>query len=163
LPLTPLHYPIAYFIRKLSGNLNLPGLIVGSMAPDLEIPFMVLVFGINGPNRLVLHSLIGSATSGTMPAVIITVKFYSFLMSKFFGIEKGKVESKCKLLVISVLIGTTSHVLLDFTNHLYNPIFWPFLEAETISSPFCFGSWRAVWIFVGSSNYGNISVDNHFC
>ena len=97
MPLTPLHYPIAYFIRKLSGNLNLPGLIVGSMIPDLEIPFIVLIFGINGPNRLVLHSLLGSATLGTVLGIIITVKFYPFLVSYFFGVEKGKVESKCKL------------------------------------------------------------------
>jgi hypothetical protein len=64
LPLTPLHYPIAYSIHKLGGNLNLPGLIVGSMIPDLEIPFMVLIFGVSGPNRLVLPSLLGSATLG---------------------------------------------------------------------------------------------------
>jgi hypothetical protein len=138
LPLTPLHYPVAYFIHKLGGNLSLPGLIVGSMIPDLEIPFVLLIFGVNGPNRLVLHSLLGSATLGTMLGIIITIKFYPFLVGNFFGVEKEKVESKCKLssaLAISVLIGTISHVLLDFTNHLYNPILWPFLDAEIIPSP----------------------------
>jgi membrane-bound metal-dependent hydrolase YbcI (DUF457 family) len=33
------------------------------------------------------------------------------------------------------LIGAISHVLLDFTNHLNNPILWPFLEAELTPSP----------------------------
>ncbi len=139
MPLTPLHYPIAYFFHKLSGNLNLPGLIVGSMIPDLEIPFIVLIFGIDGPNRLVLHSLLGSVTLGTMLAIIITVKFYPLLVSYFVGVDRKKVEGKCKFssaLVFSVLLGTVSHVLLDFTNHLYNPILWPFLEAEMTVSPF---------------------------
>jgi hypothetical protein len=78
LPFTLLHYPIAYLIHKLGGNLNLPGLIVGSMIPDLEIPFIVLIFGVNGPNRLVLHSILGSATLGTLLATIITIKLYPF-------------------------------------------------------------------------------------
>lgn len=138
MPLTPLHYPIAYFTHKLGGNLNLPGLIVGSMIPDLEIPFVVLIFGVDGPNRLVLHSLLGSATLGTILATIITIKLYPFLVSNFFGVSREKVEGRCQLsfaLVFSVLIGAISHVLLDFTNHLYNPIFWPFLEAELTPSP----------------------------
>lgn len=138
MPLTPLHYPIAYFLHKLSRNFSLPGLIVGSMIPDLEIPFVVLIFGIDGPNRLVLHSLLGSATLGTMLATIVTIKFYPFLVSYFVGVDKEKVESKCKLsfaLVFSVFLGTICHVLLDFTNHLYNPILWPFLEAEMTVSP----------------------------
>jgi membrane-bound metal-dependent hydrolase YbcI (DUF457 family) len=98
----------------------------------------VLIFGIDGPNRLVLHSLLGSATLGTMLAIIITIKFYPFLVSYLFGVDKVKVESKCKLsfaLFFSVFIGTISHVLLDFTNHYYNPILWPFLEAEMTISP----------------------------
>lgn len=138
MPLTPLHYPIAYFFHKLSGNFSLPGLIVGSMIPDLEIPFIVLIFGIDGPNRLVLHSLLGSATLGTILATIITTKFYPFLVCYFIRVDKRKVESKCKLslaLVLSVFLGAISHMLLDFTNHLYNPILWPFLEAEMTVSP----------------------------
>ena len=138
MPLTPLHYPIAYFLHKLSRNLSLPGLIVGSMIPDLEIPFIVLIFGINGPNRLVLHSLLGSATLGTVLGIIVTMKFYPFLVSYLFGVNKVKVESKCRLsfaLAVSVLVGAISHVLLDFTNHLYSPVLWPLLGAEMTFSP----------------------------
>jgi hypothetical protein len=105
LPLTPLHYPVAYFIHKLGGNLSLPGLIVGSLVPGLEIPFILLIFGVNGPNRLVLHSLLGSASLGTMLGIIITIKFYPFLVGNFFGVDKEEVESKCRLssaLVFSV-------------------------------------------------------------
>ncbi len=136
--MTPLHYPIAYLIHKLGGNLNLPGLIVGSMVPDLEIPFAVLIFGVNGPNRSVLHSLLGTATLGTLLAVVITIKLYPVLVSSFFGVSKEKVKDRCQAsfaLVFSILVGTISHILLDFTNHLYNPVLWPFLEAELTPSP----------------------------
>ena len=108
------------------------------MIPDLEIPFIVLIFGVDGPNRLVLHSILGSATLGTLLATIITIKLYPLLVSTLFGVSREKAEARCQLsfaMIFSVLIGAVSHVLLDFTNHLYNPILWPFLEAELTPSP----------------------------
>jgi hypothetical protein len=141
LPLTPLHYPIAYFIYKLDTRLSLPGLIVGCMFPDLEIPFMALLFGSQVPNRMVLHSLLGSATLGTFLAVIFTVQVYPPLVSRLFHVDREKVESKCRLsfaLVFSVFVGIISHVLLDVTNHPYNPVFWPFLSATATPSPIYF-------------------------
>jgi len=150
LPLTPLHYPIAYFIYKIDKRLSLGGLIVGCMFPDLEIPFMALLFGSQVPNRMILHSLLGATTIGTFLAVIFTVRVYPTLVSRLFHIEKEKVESKCKLsfaLFFSVFVGIISHVLLDVTNHPYNPFFWPFLSATATPSPIYFalgyrmGSW----------------------
>ncbi|MDG6222909.1 MAG: metal-dependent hydrolase [Candidatus Bathyarchaeota archaeon] len=41
-------------------------------------------------------------------------------------------------LVISVLVGILSHVLLDFTNHSYNPLFWPFSSPTFTESPIYF-------------------------
>ena len=138
MPLTPLHHPIAYFIYKLDKRLSLPGLIVGCMFPDLEIPAIMLLFRAQIPNRMVLHSLLGSATIGTFLAVIVTVHVYTSLVSRLFHVDKKRVESKCKLsfaVVFSVFIGILSHVLLDVTNHEYNPIFWPFLSATATPSP----------------------------
>jgi len=141
LPLTPLHYPIAYFIYKLDKRFSLPGLVVGCMFPDLEIPVKMLLFGTQSPNRLILHSLLGSATLGTFLALIVTVLVYPPLVSRLFHVDKKKVESKCKLsfaVVLSVLVGNLSHVLLDVTNHAYNPVFWPFLPATATPSPIYF-------------------------
>jgi hypothetical protein len=59
LPVTPFHYPIAYMLSKHDVKLNLPALVVGSMLPDLEIPFIVLLFGTNVPSHMMLHSLLG--------------------------------------------------------------------------------------------------------
>ena len=141
LPVTPLHYPLAYFINKLDSRLSLPGLIVGSMFPDLENPFIVLILGTQVPNRLVLHSIFGAATIGTFLAVIFTVKIYPYLVSSLFHVNKERVKTKCKLslgLVVSVLVGILSHVLLDFTNHPYNPLFWPFSSQTYTESPIYF-------------------------
>ena len=99
------------------------------MFPDLENPFIMLFLGTEVPNRLVLHSIFGAATIGTFLAVIVTVKVYPYLVSSLFHVNKERVKNKCKLslgLVVSVLVGILSHVLLDFTNHPYNPLFWPF-------------------------------------
>ena len=141
MPLTPLHYPIAYLVYKLDKRLSLPGLVVGCMFPDLEIPAIMLLFGTQVPNRMILHSLLGSATLGTFLALIVTIRVYPPLVSRLFHVDKKKVESKCKLsfaVVFSVFVGNLSHVLLDVTNHPYNPVFWPFLPATVTPSPIYF-------------------------
>ena len=119
----------------------MPGLIVGSMFPDLEVPFIVLLSGTEVPHRMVLHSLLGSVTIGTVFGIIVTVMVYPAVVSRLFLVDKKKVESKCRFsfaVVFSVLVGNLSHVLLDITNHPYNPIFWPFLSATATPSPIYF-------------------------
>lgn len=138
MPVTPFHYPIAYVISKFNGKLSLPGLVVGSMLPDLEIPFLALLFGIQPTNRLVLHSLLGAATVGALLSILFTVLVYPKLTSAIFPISKLKVEEKCRFsggLAFSCLLGGVSHVLLDVTNHAYNPVLWPFLGLYETPSP----------------------------
>jgi membrane-bound metal-dependent hydrolase YbcI (DUF457 family) len=138
LPVTPFHYPVAYVLYKLRANLSLPGLIVGSMVSDLEIPFIILLVGTEVPHRLVLHSLLGAVTIGTVLSIAITVLVYPRLTSAIFPIDKQKVKEKCTFsigLAISCLFGSLSHVLLDVTNHPYNPVFWPFLASNETPSP----------------------------
>jgi membrane-bound metal-dependent hydrolase YbcI (DUF457 family) len=138
LPVTPFHYPFAYVIYKLGGNLSLPALVVGSMVPDLEIPFMVLLFGNSVQSHLLLHSLRGALTLGTAIAIAITVLLYPKVTSAIFPVDKVKVEEKCRFsawLIFSCVLGCLSHLLLDFTNHAYNPVFWPFLPLNAAPSP----------------------------
>ena len=111
------------------------------MFPDLEIPFIVLLYGTEVPHRMVLHSLLGSVTIGTLLALIVTVWVYPVLVSRLFHVDKKKLESKCKLsfsVFFSVLVGNLSHVLLDVTNHPYNPLFWPFIPTTATPSPIYF-------------------------
>jgi hypothetical protein len=57
---------VAYALYKLSKKLSLPGLAVGSMFRDLEIPTIIFLFRTHIPHRVVLHSLLGAATVGIM-------------------------------------------------------------------------------------------------
>jgi membrane-bound metal-dependent hydrolase YbcI (DUF457 family) len=105
------------------------------MFPDLEVPVLFLLFG---TDRLVLHSLLGAVTIGTMLSVTFTVSIYPILTRYLFRIDEEKVKEKTRLsltLVCSCLLGNLSHVVLDFLNHLYNPLFWP-LSHSTLS-PVC--------------------------
>lgn len=140
MPITPLHYPIAYLAHKLDERLSFPGLIVGNMQPDIEIPFLYLITGDRFHSRLVLHSLFGAIVFGTLLSVILVVFLYPWAASFFFGCEKNEINKKCNfspILVISCLIGNLSHVLLDLSNHQYNPLLWPFLSAESSFNPIC--------------------------
>ena len=85
-----------------------------------------------------LHSLLGAATLGTLISIAITVLVYPRLTSAIFPIDKQKVKEKCTFslgLAVSCLLGVLSHVLLDVTNHPYNPVFWPFLALNETPSP----------------------------
>ena len=44
MPFTVFHYPIEWAFSKLDKRLNLPGLIVGSFLPDIEVPFLFIFF-----------------------------------------------------------------------------------------------------------------------
>ncbi|MEM2876176.1 MAG: DUF4184 family protein [Candidatus Bathyarchaeia archaeon] len=140
MPLTPFHYPVAYLVYRIDRRLNLPGLIVGSMFPDFEVPFMLLVFGTRTPHRLVLHSLLGAATVGALLSVLLTVLVYPALIVKIFPLNKAKLKEKCRSslsLWFSCFLGNISHVLLDVVNHPYNPVFWPFLSIGETPSSVC--------------------------
>jgi len=140
LPITPLHYPIAKMIHLFGSkvSLSLPALFVGSMIPDLEVPFMYYLSGEWVQDRLVLHSLIGGLTFGTLIGVALTVFLYPRVVSAFFPIDKNRAKEQCRFsltLVLCCAIGVLSHVLLDVANHTYNPLFWPFVPLFQTSSP----------------------------
>jgi len=133
---------MAYLIYKLGSKLkpSLPGLIVGSMFPDLEIPFIILLLGTGVPDRLVLHSLLGAVTIGTFLSLVFTVLMYPPLIGSLLRIDRRELRSKCSfslVLTLSVFLGNISHVLLDITNHPYNPILWPFVMIGDTPSPLC--------------------------
>jgi membrane-bound metal-dependent hydrolase YbcI (DUF457 family) len=115
-------------------KLKLPSLIVGSFIPDIEIFIIRLLNIARGSsilphNRLILHSLFGAMTFGTLISSLVTIYIYPTVVSSIFKIDKEKVSKQCsfsKALMFSSLLGAVSHVLLDVLTHSYNPIFWPF-------------------------------------
>ncbi len=137
MPVTPLHYPLAHGLSKINKKLSLPGLIVGSVIPDIEVPLMWMFFS-GLPDHLFLHSLIGAITAGTLIAVIVTRLLYTPIISTLFGVDQERlkeVTGLSKMLVVSCLIGVLSHLLLDYPMHWYNPILWPWIDPFDVVGP----------------------------
>jgi membrane-bound metal-dependent hydrolase YbcI (DUF457 family) len=87
---------------------------------------------------MVLHSLVGGLTLGTLIAVAITVLLYASVVGTILPINKQKLKEQCRMsrwLVASAAIGVLSHNLLDIANHTYNPVFWPFQSLLQTPSP----------------------------
>ncbi|MHA1931382.1 MAG: DUF4184 family protein [Promethearchaeota archaeon] len=135
MPITPLHYPIAWGLSKVDKRLNLPGLIVGSFIPDIEVPLLLIFFSGVLPDHLILHSLIGAVTLGTIISILITVYIYPILSSLLFRLDKAKTKEACRLspaLLLSCILGNLFHVFLDIPMHPFNPVLWPFIDPNSI-------------------------------
>ena len=137
MPFTPLHYPVGYGLSKVDRRLSFPGLIVGSVIPDIEVPILVFLFP-NFLDHLVLHSLVGVLTLGTLIAVFVTRFLYPPIISKLFGVDRKKLDDACKItpsLAFSCMIGALFHVLVDIPMHWFNPVFWPWVNPLDIVGP----------------------------
>ncbi len=135
MPITPLHYPVAWGLSKVDKRLNLPGLIVGSFISDIEVPILFLFFSESIDNHFILHSLIGALTIGTLISTLATILLYPIIASLFFQLDKVKVKEVCKLtpvLVFSCLLGNVFHILLDLPMHPYSLVLWPFVDPYSI-------------------------------
>ena len=135
MPLTPLHYPVAWGLSKLDKRLNLPGLIVGSFIPDIEVPILIVFFSGVLPDHFIMHSLIGAFTIGTFISTLVTVLLYPILTSLIFRLDKAKTKEICRLtpvLVLSCMLGNVFHILLDIPMHPFNPVLWPFVDPYSI-------------------------------
>ena len=135
MPITPLHYPVAWGLSKLDKRLNLPGLIVGSFIPDIEVPILIIFFHGVLPDHFILHSLIGAVTIGAIISTFVTVLLYPILVSLLFGVDRVKLNEVCRLtpvLVLSCMLGNLFHLLLDLPMHPFNPILWPFIDPYNI-------------------------------
>ena len=142
MPFTIFHYPIAYLFGRTNKNLSLPGLIVGSVIPDIECLFMYFFFK-NYPDHFILHSLIGGITLGTIIAIIITRFAYPYLISIIFRVNRKEIIRNCKInyyLIISCMLGILFHIIIDYPMHTYNPIFFPWIDHEIMIGPL-------VWLF----------------
>lgn len=133
MPWTPLHYPAAYLMRKagkkLDVDLDMAALAMGSFMPDLECPFFIAAdwLGLLPPDapyaqchRLVLHSILGSLTLGCLLTIVSVLVLY-----RLFAPEGMRPPGLANLYAAAAL-GNLSHLLLDWLNHPYNPLLFPF-------------------------------------
>jgi len=137
MPLTPLHYPLAYVIKKAGDRagleLDMAGLALGSFTPDLECLFFIsarllgLLPMLDPPfagDRLVLHSILGSITLGALISMAFTLALYRIF-------NRGPKRPQLRHLYLSCALGNLSHVLIDAIHHTYNPLLFPF-TAESV-------------------------------
>jgi len=151
MPLTPLHCSIAYIINRWKPQLSLPALLVSSMAPDLEIPFIYLMTS-GLQSRLVLHSFLGVATLGTFLSVLLTVFFYPPVVSFFFKLDRRRVGERCRFsgtLIVLCLVGGLLHVFVDSITHEFNPVLYPFVS-ESFDFLVLMNDWALASVIVGS-------------
>ena len=150
MPLTPLHYSLAYLIGKWKQSLSLPGLIVSSIMPDIER--LTYLFIDNFHARGFLHSLFGVATLGTALSVLFTVYAYPAVVSGVFRMDKRIAKVRCyfsKELALACFGGGMLHVLVDSLHHEYNPTLYPFIN-ESFDALVLFGDWQLATTVVHS-------------
>jgi len=150
MPLTPLHYGVAYLIGKRKKSLSLPALIVSSMMPDTER--LIYLFIDNSHARSFLHSLFGVATLGTALSVMFTIYAYPVVVSSMFGVDKRTIEKECRFskgLIVACFVGGMLHVLVDSLHHKYNPTLYPFIN-ESFDALVLLGNWQLATIVVQS-------------
>ena len=123
----------AYLINRWKPQFSLPPLLVGSMLSDIEVlPIYYLTNGVI--DRLILHSIIGAFTVGTILSAAIVLFIYPTIVSLFFKISINDIKKKCRFsatLIGLCMIGNLFHVLVDATTHEYNPLAYP-ISSESI-------------------------------
>ena len=87
------HFAIAYCLSKSTKTLGLPGLIVGSILPDLDILIHYVTRGAVG--REALHSVVGAGALGTPVATLVVVFMYPVAVSTAFGLKYEDVKPVC--------------------------------------------------------------------
>ena len=135
MPLTPFHYVLAYAIRKagrrLGRDIDMAGLAMGSFAPDLECLVFIILDRLGvlymPYHRLVLHSILGCLTLGSLAAILMALAAYRLFAPE--GLERPGLR---RLYTASAL-GNLSHVLIDAVHHYYNPLFFPFTSSNVLA------------------------------
>jgi len=150
IPITPFHMTFAWAFHRLTGKRTVqPALLIGSMVPDIEIPFLVFVGYTYPHTRLVLHSFLGGAILGTLIAIGLLYIVFPFVAAFFTGRAPSEIKNmyNFKNVVISSLIGVVFlHVFIDALHHPYNPLFWPFTP-ENITL-FVIGNYALTTVYI---------------
>ena len=125
-------------------RLHFMSLSFGAMVPDLEVLPMMLLNGEGERARGLMHSFLGAVTFDIL-AVMVIVFFvvppigrWARRRSKerwhiFAGVDVTRAPTDLGWALLSALIGTLSHVIIDVFTHEYNPIYWPYFTQRDIN------------------------------
>ena len=135
--------PVMYFYSKYPKRYDLLALIISSIIPDLEVMLENLFYF---PNTHLGHSLLGIILWSIPLSLIFTfisinilkalekVNFFSrsnFISEivDFFGYKKEESDygEYIKIIIYSAILGSSTHLLLDFISHDTSFLFYPIM------------------------------------
>ena len=152
--LTPFHYGVAYLIKRACKKLNLAGLAVGAVIPDIEAPIVlayliwiqgvplqsILAREIDPRTFYVLHVPLYGIPLATALGVVAVLTVYRFVVMRLLQMDRVPEElTFSRTLVVSVFTGVVSHHLIDALHHHYNPLLKPFY-AGSVNALVLFGN-----------------------
>ncbi|MEM2142553.1 MAG: hypothetical protein QXQ81_04775, partial [Candidatus Thorarchaeota archaeon] len=97
-----------------------------------------LLCGETVAEHLLLHSILGATTIGTILAVLVTTAIDPTQVGRVFNVNDETLKRRCAVgpwLIISCFCGVVSHLVLDYTMHWYNALLWPYVDPYSIVGP----------------------------
>jgi len=123
MPFTPFHFGPALLLYGIFVFLDPIALIYGAILVDLE-PALVMFLRLNYPLHGSLHSIVGGFL--LLPVVYLATILTRRLLSDLdFFFTSGKREFAFWVTVVSALIGSFSHILLDSVLYSEMNLAWP--------------------------------------
>ena len=151
MPLTPLHFVFAWAIfLSMPRKWSFAGLSIGSIIPDLEVPFLYVTGWESGTGHGPLHSIFGALTIDMLLAILAVYLIYPSVAGlwetkfgtkwvHFGGVNIGDIDS-FRAIAFGVFVSVSLHVAVDYLTHTTMPYLWPF------SAPMAtFSFARATW------------------
>ena len=80
MPSTLLHYSVAYALHRGEKRFPLPALAVGSVIPDIEVPFSAVFFSGILPDHFILHSFVGEISGAAFMLANGTTNLFMLLI-----------------------------------------------------------------------------------
>lgn len=153
MPLTPLHLiPGLVMYLLLVPYVDLLALAIAVVFIDIE-PIAHLFIFRSGPLHGLFHSLLGALLIAT-PVLILICRFIEMrtdIIVKAFKIVGWNPKVRLvplRTTVLSVYLGITSHLVLDYWMHSDVPVFYPFDFGNPFQSNVLTG-WSHIGLFIG--------------
>ncbi len=153
MPLTPFHLVPAWviFLSK-PRRWSFTGLSVGSVIPDIEVPFLYITGWESRTGHGPLHSILGALTIDIMIIFLAVYLIYPSVAGlwegkfgtkwiHFGGVNVGDIES-FRQIALGAYVGVSFHIAMDYLTHTTMPFLWPF-SGPTVTFSF---AKEALWL-----------------
>jgi|SRR3990172_1233482 len=138
-PFTAFHPVVVWSLWKRAPKLDFVALTVGAVIPDLfELVFVFLLPDLYWVQRDLSHSLLGAVTYDVglgLAGVLVARRLLHFLdrihpspLWSRYGGRDYRTGRPWRWVVLSLMIGSLAHVLVDLPFHWQHPLLFPFGE-----------------------------------